>query len=90
MKRSRAVIAGALPLLMATAAYADTPAGPPVTGTLQAPATLPAPVAPESAQPQPFWTLGGVPVRIWAPVAPPYDAAANRTGAGDPLWDTPE
>jgi hypothetical protein len=89
MNRSGVLIAGVLPLLMATAAYADTPADQ-VTGTLQAPVTLPAPVAPENTQQPPLWTLGGVPVRIWAPVAPPYDAAANRTGAADPLWDTPE
>jgi hypothetical protein len=52
--------------------------------TLVAPYTQPAPVI------QPFrrflFTIGNVPVTVWAPVQPPYNSRANRTGAANPLW----
>jgi len=52
--------------------------------TLVAPYTQPAPVI------QPFrrflFTIGNIPVTVWAPVQPPYDSRANRTGAANPLW----
>jgi hypothetical protein len=88
MTRSGALIAGALPLLVATAAFADPPA-PQMSGTVQSPVILPGPIAPAITQ-QPLWTIGGLPVGIWAPVPPPYDMEANRTGAANPLYDQPE
>jgi hypothetical protein len=32
-------------------------------------------------------TIGNVGVGIWAPVEPAYDPNANRTLAGNPLWE---
>ena len=45
-------------------------------------------VAPEPSdqQSRPLFTIGGLPVRAWAPVEPHYNAAANRNLAADPLW----
>lgn len=34
----------------------------------------------------PVFTLGGLPVHVWAPVPPYYNARANRNLAADPLW----
>ena len=36
--------------------------------------------------PTPLFSLGGLPVGVWARVAPPYDVTANRSFAADPLW----
>jgi hypothetical protein len=33
----------------------------------------------------PLATVGSLAIGIWTPVAPPYDAAANRSGADNPL-----
>jgi hypothetical protein len=50
--------------------------------------TFTATVAPEPSdlQSRPLFTIGGLPVRVWAPVEPHYNAAANRNIAADPLW----
>jgi len=34
----------------------------------------------------PLFMIGGVPVYLWAPVEPPYNAHANLDPAADPLW----
>ena len=88
MNRSLALIAGVLPLLMATGAFADTP-GAQINGTVQAPVTLPGELGPGNTQ-QPLFTIGGMPVQVWAPVAPPYDASTNLNNAADPFWNAPE
>lgn len=36
-------------------------------------------------EPTTLFLLGGLPVAVWTPVAPPYDMAANRNLAGNPL-----
>jgi hypothetical protein len=89
MTRSGALITGVLPLLMATAAFADSPAPPQISGTVQSPVILPGPIAPEITQ-QPLWTIGGLPVAIWAPVPPPYNMQVNRSAAADPFYDQPD
>jgi len=52
--------------------------------TMVAPYTQPAPVIP------PFrrflFSIGNLPVGVWAPVQPPYDSRANRNNAANPLW----
>ena len=88
MTRSGALITGVLPLLMATAAFADPPP-PQISGTVQSPVILPGPIAPEITQ-QPLLTIGGLPVEIWAPVPPPYNMQVNRSAAADPFYDQPE
>ena len=81
MHRAGAFIVGVLPLLIATAAYADTPQ---IGGTVQGPFVLPDQISP-ATNPEPLWTIDGLPVRIWAPVPPPYDASMDRNGAANPL-----
>jgi hypothetical protein len=90
MNRSGALIVGVFPLLIATAAFAQT-RDPQITGTVQAPEVRPGQVSPSSNQP-PLFTIGRLPARVWAPVPPPYDVTADRNGAADPLplWDEPE
>ena len=45
-------------------------------------------VAPEPSDQQspPLFKIGGLPVRVYAPVLPPYNAAANRNLAANPVW----
>lgn len=37
-------------------------------------------------QSRPLFHIGGLPVYAWAPVEAPYNGAANRNLAADPLW----
>jgi hypothetical protein len=37
--------------------------------------------------PRPLFKIGKVPVEVWAPVEPPYDAHLNRSEAADPIWE---
>jgi len=70
--------------LTAATAYAGVPATGDASGTLlynQGTTT-----APRYSQPTPLFRLGDVQFEIWSPVAPPYNAAANRNLAGNPLW----
>jgi hypothetical protein len=87
MNRTSALIAGVLPLLLGTAAFAQSQ-DPQISGTVRAPETLPGELTAPPQQP-PF-TIGQMPVRIWAPLPPPYDVSADRTGADDPLWMEPQ
>ena len=41
---------------------------------------------PDDGQSRPLFKIGGLPVHVYAPVEPPYNAAANRNLAADPLW----
>jgi hypothetical protein len=41
---------------------------------------------PDDRQSRPLFKIGGLPVHVYAPVEPPYNAAANRNLAADPLW----
>ena len=69
---------------LTTAAYAAVPVTGETSGMLlynQGTA-----VAPAYRQPTPLFRLGDVQFEIWSPVAPPYNAAANRNLAGNPPW----
>ena len=41
---------------------------------------------PTDQQPPPLFKIGRLPVRVYAPVPPPYNAAANRNLAANPVW----
>jgi hypothetical protein len=61
---------------------------PEIAGTNQASvagATLAAPEA-SGQQPRPWFKIGRLGVRVWAPVEAPYNAKMNRNLAADPLW----
>jgi hypothetical protein len=84
MSKAGALMIGVLPMLVATAAFAQGPV-PPAQGTVRVPEALPGQAEPEVATPPAIGSVGGVPVRVWAPVSPPYDPLADRTGAADPI-----
>ena len=79
----------ALAMTVASAALAQTQA-PAVSGTERTAPMLPSQTAPpvNKSPPVLFW-IGNLPVRMWAPVQPSYDATANRAPAENPWWATP-
>jgi len=88
MNRALAVAFGGLVMLAAVAAYGqetNSPISDPgyVFGT--------GPGADDAArgEPQspPLFAIGGLEVRIWAPMEPPYNGAANRDPAGELFWN---
>jgi len=85
MTRLATIVLGALPLLLASAALAQTPQ-PQVGGTVTAPQGVPGEAAPANNGLHVLFSIGNEPVAVWAPVAPPYDPLANGTGAADPMW----
>jgi hypothetical protein len=89
MKSIGGVILVALAVGVASAASAQTRA-PEVSGTERTAPMLPNEIAPPVSKSPPvlFW-IGSLPVRLWAPVEPSYDATADRTAADNPSWGTP-
>lgn len=89
-------LGGAMLLAMAPAWAQDGAA--PFHGKVQTPPVAPTPFTPAPSPPPPsIGTIFGVPVRVWAPVAPSYNQMADRNGAASPLlptqpywWVTPE
>ena len=87
MRTTGGVILVALAMALATAAEAQPPA---VTGTERTAPMLPNQASPEvSRSPPALFRIGPLPVRMWAPVEPSYDATANRAPAENPWWTTP-
>jgi hypothetical protein len=83
MNTVRAVLFGILAILMATAAYAQEPrVGPAATTATFLGQSVT--IGPRQF-PTPQFVIGGLPVGIWARVAPPYEVAANRSAAENPL-----
>lgn len=83
-------IAAALALVLGTLpAWAQDRAGGMASGN--AVVTEPAPVSPLSVQPlgqapRTLFSIGGLGVQVWSPVAPPYNGAATyQTFGGQPL-----
>ncbi len=87
MRKTGGAILVALAMVLASAAAAQPPA---VSGTERTAPMLPNQAPPQVSKSPPvlFW-LGPLPVRLWAPVQPSYDATANRTPAENPWWLTP-
>ncbi len=86
MKTMRAALLGTLTMLMATTAWAQGP----TPGTAGEISTMGGQsfglgprLGPQEATP--LFMLGGLGVGIWARVPPPYNPAANRNGAANPL-----
>lgn len=86
MQTMRTVFFGILGIVAATAAYAQTPGPGPADGPLGVGGRT-VTVGPQQtpSQATPLFRIGNLPVGIWAPVPPPYDAMANRNGAANPL-----
>lgn len=92
MRQFGVVPLGMLLMLAATAAYAQTqvPAQrqvPETGGVVRRPEVPPPLVGPTVKPPPAVFSIGGMPVRVWTPVPPPYDVTADRNGAANPLWD---
>jgi hypothetical protein len=87
MNRISTAVLGALLISAASVAHAQTQV-PQTGGTIQGPpATYPGQLSePANPEPRPLFSIGRLPVGVWAPVAPTYDETANRNGAGDPFW----
>jgi hypothetical protein len=54
---------------------------------------LQAPAPPSTQQPgevevHPLFAIGDLPVGVWAPVEPPYNANMNRNQAANPIWSS--
>ena len=84
MGRFWMAMVGVLPMLAATGAFGQG-VGPQEQGSVRAPEVLPSQVSPSIGPPPAIGSVDGLPVRVWAPVPPPYDALADRTGAADPI-----
>jgi len=85
----RAALAGALVVLLGLeggSALAQTPA-PPVAGEISTLGAQTFGVGPQPGIPQatPLFKIGGLAVGIWTRVPPPYNVAANRSAASNPL-----
>jgi hypothetical protein len=80
MNTMGAALFGVLIVLVPTVALAQAP-GPGTSGTVSALASRPA----GGSNARPLFMLGNVAFRIWALVAPPYDVAADRNGAANPI-----
>ena len=87
MRTTGGVILVALAMGLATAAAAQPPA---VSETERTAPMLPNEASPQvSKSPPVLFSIGPVPVRMWAPVQSSYDASANRAPAENPWWITP-
>jgi hypothetical protein len=84
MHRLAAMI-GSLPILVAGGTLAQP--APNTGGTVQSPGVIyPGTTAPsEARQPPPVFSLGNLPVFIWAPVEAPNNQSANRNLNADPV-----
>jgi hypothetical protein len=87
MSKLGALIFGTLVATVTTSAFADDQV--PANSSINHPfvASITAGVSePSNGQSRPLFKIGGLSVRADAPVEPPYNAAANRNLAADPLW----
>ncbi len=80
------LVACTLMLAVLGTAQAQGVHGSDASQTTSAPYQQPLPAAP-APRPTPIFNIGNTPVGIWAPVPPPYDANANRSGGASPMWD---
>jgi hypothetical protein len=81
-------LAFAATAVLSSAALAQSNAGqqpsPATSQSLIAPYTPPGASIPTT--PRHLFSIGNLPVGVWAPVEPPYDSRANRTAAANPAW----
>jgi hypothetical protein len=84
MDMMRAALVGLLALAPASAAFAEAPNSQ-ITTTYRGQAVAPAPWL-HAQQPTPLFVVGGVAGGIWTHVSPPYNVAANRNLAANPIW----
>ena len=84
MNTTRAAVVAILAMLLATTAFAQAP-GSGAAGRTASVGGQSVEQGPRAQQPTPLFMLGGLEVGIWTRVPPPYDAAANRSAAANPL-----
>lgn len=83
MSRMSGLAARALPLLAATAVMAQAPAPQGATASQSLVARAGPSLTTRRVEPPVLFWIGAIPVRLWAPVPPPYDATANQDGAAN-------
>ena len=87
-----AMIAAPLAGAPTASAWAQSPAAPenrqlPDTSqTTQAP-EIPSNQNATAGQTRPLFSIGHLPVTVWAPVQPAYDSHANHTAAANQVWN---
>jgi hypothetical protein len=92
------IIATAMAAIVSTAMSAAvlaqrvTPTPAALTPAASQTQTLQAPYAPTNpdrsvAQSRPLFSIGQLPVVVWAPVQPPYNSKLSGTQAANALWD---
>jgi hypothetical protein len=84
MNTTRSAVVAVLTMLLATTAFAQAPGSGPASPIASMGGQSVA-QGQRVQQPTPLVTLGGLVGGIWTRVPPPYDAAANRSGAANPL-----
>ena len=85
MNTIRTASFGILAVLLATTAHAQTPvvnSGQGVAATFSDQSVT---AGPQLQSPTSLFVIGNLAVGIWARVPPPYDVAANRNAAANPL-----
>jgi hypothetical protein len=87
MNRCVAVVFGVVVVARTAAASGQQPNLQPPAGADQAIAPGPTEfVSGRGDQQSPLFTLGGLGVRVWAPLEPHYNAEANRNLAEQTVW----
>jgi hypothetical protein len=84
MNTTHAAVVAVLTVLLATPAFAQV-AGSGTAGQIASMGGQSVAQGPRALQPTPLFMLGGLEVGVWTRVPPPYDAAANRNAAANPL-----
>jgi hypothetical protein len=86
MKRTIAVAFVGFAVVAATTAYGQEPGSPIVDESHVFGTGLSADGSAMDQPPSPLLTIGGLDVRVWAPMEPHYNGEANRDSAAEPLW----
>jgi hypothetical protein len=84
MNATRAAVVAVLTVLLATTGFAQAP-GSGAAGQIADMDGQSVAQNPRVQQPTRLVTLSGLVGSVWTRVPPPYDAAANRSGAANPL-----
>ena len=87
MNREIAIAFGAFVALAAAAAHGQEPSPPDVdSGYVFGRGSAVDGSARGGAQSPALFTIGGMNVRVWAPMEPHYNTEADRDPAAEPLW----
>ena len=87
MNRTIAIALVGFAVVAASTAYGQEEPGSPIVGESHVfGAGLSGDGSALDQSPSPLLTIGGLDVRVWAPMEPHYNGEANRDPAAEPLW----